>query len=173
MKVGTFGISGMRCGGDGRDRAHLAGLGHLLRQIDRRKIHLRIAAHHRRHRIGRALERHVHDVDPGRLAEQRAGDEVVLASPGEEKLSVPGFALARSISSLRFLRRNLGIDDQIERRRAHAGDAGKILDRIERQILVHQPGDGVAVRGQHQRVAVGRRLRHAERCRRGLAGSRR
>jgi hypothetical protein len=35
--------------------------------------------------------------------------KVVLARPGEEKLSVPGFALARSISSLSVLAGTSGL----------------------------------------------------------------
>ena len=81
--------------------------------------------------------------------------KVVLASPGDEKLSVPGFAFARSI----------GVDDQIERRRADTGDAGKVFHRIERQILVHERRDCVPVRGQHEGVAIGCSLRDAHRPR--------
>ena len=43
-----------------------------------------------------------------------------------------------------------------QRRRRHDADAGKILHRIERHGLVDRARDGVAVGGEHQRVAVWR-----------------
>ena len=51
--------------GRGRDGADLAGLRLVARQVDRREIELRVAADHRGHRIRRAAERHVDDVDAG------------------------------------------------------------------------------------------------------------
>ena len=44
--------------------------------------------------------------------------------------------------------------------RRHDAHAGEILHRIERHGLVDRARDGVAVGGQHQRVAVVRGLGH-------------
>ncbi len=95
---------------------------------------------------------------PAALRNSAPAMKVVLARPGEEKLSLPGSFFASSITSLTVLTgvpgkaiRNSGAEPK-------PGDAGKVLHRIERRVLGHEPRHGVAVRGDHQRVAVGRGL---------------
>jgi hypothetical protein len=50
---------------------------------------------------------------------------------------------------------------------AEQRDAGEVVDRVEGQLAVERGADGVGLRGQQQRVAVGRALGHhlaADRC---------
>jgi hypothetical protein len=85
--------------------------------------------------------------------------KVVLAGPGEESARFR-FRQLQELSQVR--RWKVRMHDQNERRRAHAGDPGEVLHRIEGKVLVHQPRHGVTVRSQHQRVAVGHGLGHAQ-----------
>ena len=151
-----------------RNRTHLPGLSHLLREIERREIHLHIAAHDCGDGIRRALERHVHDVHRCCVAEQCGGDERRAGRTWRGEIERARSRFRQLDHLLEILRRNLGIDDEVQRRRAYARNTGKILDWIEREILVHQPCDGMAVGGQHQGVAIRDRLRDGKRA--GNAG---
>ena len=82
----------------------------------------------------------------------------MLATPAEAKLNLPGFSFASSMKSFSVLAGESGRHDHGHRHRRDLADAGEILHRIERHGLVDDARDGVAVRGEHQRVAVGRRL---------------
>jgi len=98
-------------------------------------------------------------VDPGRLAEQGAGNERRAGDAGRGEIELAGISLGVGDQFLQILDRHLGIDDERQRRRTHASDADEILERIEREILAHQRSNRVAVRSEHQCVAVGRRFR--------------
>ena len=83
--------------------------------------------------------------------------------PAEEKLSLPGEALAERDEFLERLGRKVGGHDRDQRHRRDHRHPGEILHRIERDVLVDDGRDGVAVGGQHQGVAVGRAPRHGRR----------
>ena len=83
-----------------------------------------------------------------------AARNVVEATPADEKLSLPGIFCASAMKLLERLGGRIRRHDRHHRRRRHDAHPGKILDRIERHRLADRARDGVAVRGQHQRVAV-------------------
>ena len=81
--------------------------------------------------------------------------------PAEAKLSVPGLDLASATNSCTVVAGKSG-GAMDERHRGELADAHKFA-HLERQVLVHHGRDGVAVRGDEQRVAVGRGLRDRRR----------
>ena len=85
----------------------------------------------------------------------------MLARPAEEKFNLPGSARASAIEFGEILGRQVRRHDQRLRHARDRRDAGEIVRRIERQIGIYHRADGMAVRGEHQRVAVGSGFRHA------------
>jgi len=111
-KVGTCGMSGMRCAvteAMARTRPTSA----ISFQVDRCEIHLPIAANHGGHGVGRALERHMHDVDCGRLAEQRADEERRAGEAGRGEIQRSRLRLRQCDDLAEILGRNSRIDDEI------------------------------------------------------------
>ena len=86
---------------------------------------------------------------------------VVVPLPAEPKLSLPGSALALSISSFERVEAGLGMDDHDVGHVADHGDGREGLVRVERHLGVEELVDRQdAGRGQQQRVAVGLGLGH-------------
>ena len=83
---------------------------------------------------------------------------VVLARPGDEKLSLPGSFLARSMTSLRVFAGTSGCEIRNSGAEPSRVMPAKSFTGSNGSVLADQAGDGVAVGGDHQRVAVGRRL---------------
>ena len=104
-----FGSSGMRCAVAAAIALTLPASRLVARQVDRREIELRVAADHRGHRVRRAAERHMDDVDAGGRRNCAPAMNVVLARPGEEKLSLPGCVLGELDDLLERLGRNVRI----------------------------------------------------------------
>ena len=156
--VGTSGSCGTRLAELMRERLHLAEPPSPCVGRDRRHIHLRVAADHGGRRLRRALVGHVHDVDLGILPQDLGREERRAGDTGRGEIELAGLLLGARDEVLQ------AVAGKVRRRRSrpaartHARDAGKVLHRIELDALVDGAGDGVPIRGEHQRVAVGRRL---------------
>ena len=98
------------CGGEGRhvgvgllapvelgERTHLAALDQRTDRDGRAVDHVDTAGEQALHRLGRALERHIDDIDAGRLVEQHAHE--LRGDGAGAVIDLPGAALARAISS--------------------------------------------------------------------------
>lgn len=112
-------------------------------------------------RLGEPPESNVHDVGVGRVLEQSARDARGAAGPRRAVVESTRLGPGCFDQLPDALGGGLGRDQQNERRSGDLGHADKVLHRIQRQVLVEMADDGVAVGGEHQRVAVGRSLGHA------------
>jgi hypothetical protein len=83
-----------RCVAGDRERAELAGLDVLQHDLRGGEHELDLAPEEIRHRLPRALVRHVQHVDAGERLEQLAGEVRGGAGPDEPKRIFPGLALA-------------------------------------------------------------------------------
>ena len=116
--------------GHGRERLDLARLGHLLREVDRCEVHLRVAAITAVMASGAPLNGTCTMLILASCLKNSAGDDEVLATPAEEKLSWPGFSLASAMKSFSVLAGKSG-GTIATSGTATTRDAGEILDRIE------------------------------------------
>ena len=110
MKVGTFGMSGMRCAVAAAIAIDLAGL--RPDRASRLTGAKYICASPRITAVtasGALLNGTCTMLMPAALRNRAPAMNVVLARPGEEKLSLPGFSLASSMNSFSVLGRRAGI----------------------------------------------------------------
>ncbi len=125
---------------------------------------MRAARHDLVHRFVGRFVRHVYHVDAGETREvrHRKMSRGAAARGGVIELSRIRFGVVDKF--LYRLRRQCGADHQHVFHGADVRDTREVPERIVRQFRVQRAVDGVARRGENQRVAVGHGLRHRGRA---------
>ena len=109
-----------------------------------------------RQRLGNALERDVHDVDLRHALEQFAGEMRAAADARRGKIELAGFGPRQREQVLAaIVTPSDGDDDQQIFGLAGQRDAGEVLARVVRQLVVDGGRDRVRGGHRQQRVAVG------------------
>jgi hypothetical protein len=103
---------------------------------------------------------------PGVMLKKFGGHMRRRADPASAEIDLTRTGLGHGDDVGDRMRRERGIGDQRERRGAGQRHSGKIFGRIERdRLAIKDRGDCENGLGaHHERVAVGRRLRHVGRC---------